>query len=188
MIRKELKDISNQTTTALKALLPEGAPAEYGKQDPPASSSIQQQRADMAQTHEKLVKTLEAALGHEEAVKRGREALFSVGLRVGKQVRGRLGVGGNPEDLTRAAKILYRVLGIEFRLEWIDNSHAKATINRCALSQQYSTLACEVLSATDEGVITGLQENVKMKFTQYMTSGCKVCKAEIHVNEEETEK
>lgn len=186
VIRRELDDISNQTTAALKALIPEGAIKEDDTQNTQPPRSIQQQRANMARTHEKLVETLEAAVGHEEAVKRGREALFSVGLKVGKQARSRLGVGGNPKDLIKAAKILYRVLGINFTLQWVDHSNAEATINRCALSEQYSKFACEVLSATDEGVITGLQENVKMKFKQYMTSGCKVCKADIHIDEKET--
>ena len=111
--------------------------------------------------------------------------MFSVGVKLGKQTRSKLGVSDNPKDLTKAAKILYRVLGIEFHLEWLDNSNAKAIINRCALAEQYSKLTCEVLSATDEGVIKGLQPNVTMKFEEYMTSGCKNCRADIHFNEKE---
>jgi len=187
IIRKELENISNRTTTALKALISKYAIEEVDvinqKQQPP--TSIQEQRAAMAQTHVKLVETLEAIVGHEEAVKLGREALFLVGQNLGKQTRSKLGVSDNPKDLTKAAKILYRILGIEFRLEWLDNSNAKAIIDRCALVEQYSKLTCEVLSATDEGVIKGLQPNVTMKFKEYMTSGCKNCRADIHFNEKE---
>ena len=139
----------------------------------------------MAQIHTELVQKLVAALGQNEAVKLGREALFSVGQNLGEQTRSKLGVGDNPKDITRAAKILYRVLGIEFRLEWINNSSAKAIINRCALAEHYSKLTCEVLSATDEGVIKGLQPNVKMQFKEYMTSGCTNCRADIHFNQKE---
>ena len=140
----------------------------------------------MAQTHAKLVETLEAALGHEKAVALGREALFAVGEELGKQTSSRLGVGKSSGDLNRAAKILYRVLGIDFRLEWRDESNAKAIISRCALAEHYSKLTCEVLSATDEGVIKGLQPNVTMRFTEYLTSGCKNCSANIHFNSKET--
>ena len=97
-----------------------------------------------------------------------------------------MALGDNPKDLTKAAKILYRILGIEFHLEWLDKSNATVIIDRCALAEQYSKLTCEVLSATDEGVIKGLQPNLTMKFKEYMTSGCKNCRADIHFNEKET--
>jgi hypothetical protein len=186
LIRRELKNIYTQTTAALKALLPKNtAKQDDGYQNQPLAASIQQQRAAMAQTQAKLVEALEAAVGREEAVKRGRETLFLVGQSIGKQTRDRLGVGDNPKDLVKAAKILYRVLGIEFHLEWVDDTNAQAIIDRCALAQQYSALTCEVLSATDEGVINGLQPNVTMKFNKYLTSGCKNCTAAIHFNAKE---
>jgi hypothetical protein len=114
--------------------------------------------------------------------------LFLVGQRLGIETRVKLGVGDNPKDLERAAKILYRVLGIEFHLQWLDGKNANAIIDRCALAQKYSVLTCEVLSATDEGVINGLQPNVTMKFKEYMTSGCKNCRAELHFNKKENKK
>ena len=187
IIRKEIENISDRTTTALKALISRYPIKEVDvineKQQPP--TNIQQQRAAMAQTQAKLVETLEAAIGREEAVKLGREALFVVGQNLGKQTRSKLGISDNPKDLTKAAKILYRVLGIEFHLEWLDKSNAKVIIDRCALAEHYSKLTCEVLSATDEGVIKGLQPNVSMKYKEFMTSGCKKCKADIHFNEKE---
>ena len=187
IIRRELKNISSQSTTALKALIAEHA---SGKVDDTQKlqhpKSIQEQRAIMAQIQAKLVEALEAEIGRDEAVKLGREALFSVGQNLGKQTRSRLGVGDNPKDLIKAAKILYRVLGIEFHLERLDRSNAKAIIDRCALAKQYSKLTCEVLSATDEGVINGLQPNVTMQFKEYMTSGCDNCRADIHFDEKET--
>jgi len=189
IIRKELRNVSNQTTKALKSLLDKYAPQELAltaKQQVP--TSIEEQRTTMAQTHAKLVETLEAAVGHEKAVTLGREALFLVGENLGKQSRNRLGVNNSPKDLTKAAKILYRILGIEFYLEWLDKSNGKVVIDRCALAEHYSKLTCEVLSATDEGVIKGLQPNAKLQFKEYMTSGCQKCKADIHLNEKETVK
>jgi hypothetical protein len=109
--------------------------------------------------------------------------LFAVGVNLGKQTRSKLGVGDNPKDLIRAAKILYRILGIEFRLQGLDLTSANVIINRCALAQQYSKLTCKVLSATDEGVIKGLQPNATMQFKKYMTSGCQTCIVDIQFNE-----
>jgi hypothetical protein len=188
VIRRELAKVSSQTTMALKSLIEKYSPTPpiYVENDVP--KSVKQQRANMAQTHVVLVEKLEAIVGHEKAVTLGREALFAVGEELGRQTRLRLGVGNNPKDLAKAAKILYRVLGIEFRLEWLDNSKAKAIIDRCALAEKYSELTCEVLSATDEGVIKGLQPNVSMEFKEYMTSGCPKCTADIHFDKAEATK
>lgn len=187
IIRKELENISARTTKALKAVISTCATKQIDlanlKQHP--STNIQEQREAMAQTQAKLVEMLATAVGRDEAIKLGRESLFLVGKILGKQSRTRLGVSDNPNDLTRAAKILYRVLGIEFHLEWHDKSKATVIIDKCALSKQYSKLTCEVLSATDEGVINGLQPNLTMKFKEYMTSGCKNCLAEINFSAKE---
>lgn len=184
IIRRELATVSEQTVAALKALLTHYAPQEvtvYEKKQ--TYGSIKEQRTSMAQTHSELVQKLVATLGHDGAVKLGREALFSVGQKLGEQTRSKLGVSDQPEDLTRAAKILYRILGIEFYLEGQGSSNLTVVINRCALTEHYSKLTCEVLSATDEGVIKGLQPSVTMKFKEYMTSGCKTCRAHIQFNE-----
>jgi hypothetical protein len=185
IIKRELRNVSIQTTEALQTLISAYAPQEVNNTDHQFPTNLNEQRVMMAQTHTKLVNALEAAVGHEKALALGRESLFSVGVNLGKQTRGKLGVGDNPKDLIRAAKILYRVLGIEFDLEWLDGSNAVAIINRCALSEQYSKLTCEVLSATDEGVIKGLQPNVTMHFKEYMTSGCQNCRANIQFNQKE---
>jgi hypothetical protein len=82
--------------------------------------------------------------------------------------------------MVKAAKILYRIFGIKFHLEWLDKSTATLIIDQCALAKYYSKLTCEVLSATDEGIMRGLQPNSEMKFKEYLTNGCKKCKADIH--------
>jgi hypothetical protein len=187
LIRKELTNLSNQTIEALRSLLTTYAPQELPvttKQQIP--KSIDAQRTMMAKTHAELVETLEAEVGHQQAVALGRDCLFAVGVNLGKQTRSNLGVGDNTKDLIRAAKILYRILGIEFRLQGLDRTSANVIINRCALAQQYSKLTCEVLSATDEGVIKGLQSNATMQFKKYMTSGCQACIVDIQFNEKET--
>ena len=186
LIRRELANVSEQTTGALNALL-----TKYNTQEAetylkkPSSRSIQEIRANMAQTQAEQVERLEGIVGHEKAVKLGREAMFLAGKQLGEQTRIKLGVSDNPKDLIKAAKILYRILGIDFHLEWQNSVNATAIITRCPLAEQYSKLTCEVLSAIDEGVIAGLQPNVSMHFQEYMTSGCENCRAIIQFNEKE---
>jgi hypothetical protein len=139
----------------------------------------------MAQIHTKLVEALESAVGHDKAVALGRESLFAVGETLGKQTRSKLGVRDSQNDLIKASKILYRILGIDFHIEWQNESNAIAVIERCALAEKYSAVTCEVLSATDEGVISGLQPDVKMKFTQYITGGCQNCRATLNFKQKE---
>jgi hypothetical protein len=189
LIQRELRNLNDKTIDALTTLLAAYAPQQYHvgtKQQ--TVKSVREQRASMAQTHAKLVEALEAAVGHDKAVALGRKALFNVGLALGKQARSKLGVGDSQSDLIKASRILYRVLGISFYIEWIDETNAVAVIDHCALSEQYSKLTCEVLSATDEGVISGLQPNVKMRFTQYITDGCQNCRANLNFKKEENPK
>ncbi|HSV49907.1 MAG TPA: L-2-amino-thiazoline-4-carboxylic acid hydrolase [Candidatus Acidoferrales bacterium] len=186
VIQRELRNLSEQTTDALKSLLAVYAPQQKNLRiQPPESNSVKEQRANMAQTHVEMVEALAAAVGHDKAVELGRESLFAIGVALGRQTRSKLGVGENPNDLIKASKILYRTLGIDFHIEWLDQTNAIAVIERCALSKQYSKLTCEVLSATDEGVIQGLQPNVTMKFTQYLTGGCQYCKASLNFKQTE---
>lgn len=186
VIKKELANLSEQTTIALQNLLTTYAPHQKEPNNQsPLPNNAQALRAAMAQTQMEMVEALTAAVGHDKAVALGREALFAVGVELGKQTRRKLGVGENPSDLVKASKILYRILGIDFHIEWQDQTNAVAVIERCALSEQYSKLTCEVLSATDEGVIAGLQPNVTMKFTQYITGGCQNCKTSLNFKQTE---
>jgi hypothetical protein len=187
IIQRELSNVSNQTTVALESLLTTHAPQEAANSsNPKPQTSIKEQRAKLAQTQSKLVQALEAKVGHEEAVRLGRKALFLVGENLGEQTRRRLSVGDNSKDLIKAAKVLYRVLGIDFHLRWLDKTKALVIVDHCALAEQYSELTCKILSATDEGVIKGLQPNCTMRFKEYMTSGCNKCRADIKFNEKET--
>jgi hypothetical protein len=186
VLRRELAYVADHTTMAIKTILANYGVSESSNTNQQLNLTVEQQRANMAQTHVRLVETLVASFGHEKGVTLGRETLFSVGESLGKQTRARLGVGDNPRDMIEAAKILYRIFGIEFHLEWLDETNAILIIDRCALAKNYTPLTCEVLSATDEGIIQGLQPNSKMEFKEYMTTGgCTKCKADIHFHNKE---
>jgi hypothetical protein len=152
---------------------------EKTKKEATSKGSIEQRRDSMALKHANLVNSLVEVLGKEEAIRLGREAMFKIGEKLGRETGQKLGVGKSLKDLTKAAKILYRILGIEFEVELQNPSNAVLIVNRCALAANYSELTCQILSATDEGTIKGLNQNMKMSFTQKMTSGLPECKAKI---------
>jgi len=182
IISKELDHVSLTTTMALKSLL---AAYALEKQTQSienkcrSSKTVEQKRASMAAEHASIVEALVTAIGREETLRLGREALFEVGKRLGLESRGKLGVGSNPKDLIKAATILYRVLGIEFNVELSDKNRATLVVDRCALSKHYSEFTCRVLSATDEGVVKGLDPHANMEFKEVLTSGCQKCRAQI---------
>jgi len=181
VISRELDHVSQVTTAALRSLLASYALEKRsgvidGSQQ---SKTLEQKRTDMAKQHVALVEALASALGREKALELGREALFEVGKNLGIESRAKLGVGNNPKDLIKAAKILYRVLGIDFVVETSENTRATLVVSRCALSQQYSEFTCRILSATDEGVVKGLEPYASMAFKEVLTSGCGNCRAQI---------
>lgn len=179
VLSRELSHVSDLTNQALKETLRVHAPNAQVEAAPPESFGIDEKRAAMARQHATFVDALAEALGEESAVKVGREALFAVGEQLGKQNRLRLGVGDSPGDLVKAAKVMYRVLGIDFKVEWSGQNQATLTVDRCALAENYSELTCKVLSATDEGVIKGLNPQMSMNFEKHLTGGCKLCTAKI---------
>jgi hypothetical protein len=151
------------------------------------STNLSRRRDAMTREHFILVRALIDAVGEERAVKLGRETLFKVGERLGKEARQKLGVGNDMGDLFKAAKILYRVLGINFRVEEIRDKDAVLIVDHCELAKNYSELTCRVLSATDEGVLKGLNPNVEMKFERHLTGGCDTCIAKITLANRKTE-
>ena len=182
VISRELDHVSRVTTAALKSLLATYAPhsqIQTEEDATPPSKTVEEKRSSMAAEHTMLVQALATAVGEDKAIKLGREALFEVGKRLGMETRSKLGVSSDPQDLIRAATILYRILGIKFSVEWSNKEQATLVVNYCALAQQYSELTCRVLSATDEGVVKGLDPNAIMAFEEVMTSGCPKCRAQI---------
>jgi hypothetical protein len=182
VVSRVLDKLEAETAEAFKSL-PINIPADVlgivNSGVVPNTGSINQKRAAMAKQHAKLVDILVATLGREKGVELGRGALFEVGRSLGREVRDLLGVGETPADLIRAAKVLYRVLGIDFDVVWIGEGNATLVVNRCVLAEEYSELTCQVLSATDEGVMQGLNPNTQMKFREYITGGCPKCKADL---------
>jgi hypothetical protein len=185
-IRRELNHISELTNASLISLLkihaPDASLKPTGQVRP--SRTIEEERTAMARKHAILVDALADAVGRDRAVELGRNALFRVGQDLGVKAHDRLGLRDDLGDLTRAAQVLYRVLGIESRVEPLENGDATLVVERCALAREYSELTCLILSATDEGVVRGLHSEACMRFKERMTSGCPRCIAAIEFKRE----
>jgi hypothetical protein len=183
VIKGELEKVATTTTDALRSLLEKVAPNELqsvSMEIKAPTGSIEERRAVMATNHNLLVKSLSNGIGHDRAVEVGREVLFKVGVRLGKESRERLGVGESVEALLMAARVMYSVLGIRFTFSG-EGGEYRIEIQRCALSEHYSELTCTVLSAIDEGVVRGLNPKASMSFKRKITSGFPTCTAYIAI-------
>jgi len=181
ILKKELDKIALSTINGLDKLLKKHTLIKVEEiPEEELNGSLEERRASMAIAHNRRVKGLIKGLGYEKAIKVGRKAMFKEGYGLGCEARRKLRLGDDIKDLELAAKILYKILGIDFKIENKDGNMIMV-VNRCALSKYYPKETCMVLSAADEGVVHGLNENMNMQFKQRITSGSPECIAHIKV-------
>lgn len=182
IFKREFDNVARSTIKGLDNVLEQYAPEkmeEINKKDEILRGNIEKRRAVMARAHNNRIEVLIKELGYENAIKIARKSMSDVGFQLGQEARGKLRVGNSFNDLESAAKILYKILGIEFKIE-NKGENLIMVVNRCALAKYYSPEACMVLSAADEGVVRGLNENMSMKFEERITEGAPECKACIY--------
>ena len=182
ILKKELDNVAINTIEGLNDVLKQHAPEKMkkiAKKDEILKGSLEERRIVMAKAHNIRVKSLIEVLGYENAVKVARKSMFDVGYQLGQEARLKLGVGNDFKDLELAARLLYKILGIDFKIE-NKGGNIIMVVNRCALSKYYSPETCMVLSAADEGVVRGLNEKMNMQFKERITEGASECIACIN--------
>jgi hypothetical protein len=183
LLSMELDRVRTMTLEALDSIIEDHCPDMEVPGHPQVARDLEGQREEMAAMHRERVDLLADCLGVERAVELGRKRLFEVGVKLGKEARSRLGVGDSLKDTLRAARILYRVLGIEFTFEPVERG-GTLSVHRCALSRRYSELTCRVMSATDEGVLRGLNPSLGLSFIRTIPGGARGCEAKILIGAE----
>jgi len=182
ILKRELDNVAKKTTGGLDIMLKQQVPQkilEIKNKDKVLEGSLEERRIIMAKAHNNRVKSLIEELGYDNAIEIGRKAMFKAGHELGMEAKKKLGVGKSFNDVQSAAKIMYKILGIEFKIENKDGNIIMV-VNRCALSKYYTPESCIVLSAADEGVVRGLNENLDMKFKERITEGSSECRACIN--------
>jgi hypothetical protein len=77
-------------------------------------------------------------------------------------------------------KILYRILGIDFR----STVNGKIEIPSCYFSTYYSASTCRLISFLDAGLMAGLSGGGRLTFFKRITEGFHCCRAEILLEEQ----
>jgi hypothetical protein len=141
-------------------------------------------RIKMAKEHNKKVQKLIKTIGKKTAINQARKKLFNTGQILGQKAKKDLNIKNSTSDILNAAKILYKILGINFKAKKINKTTYLMIINRCSLSKHYKNSTCQILSAVDEGVLSGLNPQYKMQFQKRITQGAPKCKAKITIVKE----
>ena len=176
ILKRELTRTSHLTMDYLDQLL-----KQYGiplPQEEPINGNLEEIRTYMGFRHNHRVDSLIKTLGKEKAIELGKAQMYAAGLKLGLEARELLHVK-SLEDTFAAAKILYKVLGIEFNIMY-EQKNIIVYINTCALAEQYSAETCIIMSSADKGVLKGLNDDLDMEFIERITTGAEKCKACIN--------
>lgn len=119
-------------------------------------------------TAKQSLKCLKDDASASEAARRLRESAFDFG----REIRSVLGLKTRSEVM-RAARLLYRILGIDFR----GASDGGIIIAKCGFARFYSPDICEFISALDEGMLAGLAGGGTLSFKGRITGDLPSCTA-----------
>jgi len=100
------------------------------------------------------------------------QRLFQQAQAYGRWWRTRFRLSTMSEAM-RAARVLYRAIGIEFR----SADGGLIEIRRCFFSAYYTSATCRVISALDAGLVAGLARSGGLVFSQRITEGAAMCVA-----------
>lgn len=114
----------------------------------------------------------EQAWEGKESLSRLQARLHHNAYRLGQRLRERFGLD-QLQDAMTLARILYRIIGIEFS----GSPQGEISIRSCYFSRFYSPQVCLLISALDEGLLCGLAGGGKLTFTERITEGAPACKA-----------
>lgn len=83
---------------------------------------------------------------------------------------------GTVQDVMAIARVLYRILDIDFQ----GDARGEVVINSCYFSRFYSSQVCRLMSAMDRGLLAGLSNGGELTFTSRITEGQPCCHAHFN--------
>ena len=115
---------------------------------------------------------VERRSGDAAAGIRMKDRLGESALAFGRDLRRELGVRSAAEVM-RAARILYRLLVIDFQ----GSASGGIVIRKCFFAGAYTPQTCAFISALDAGILAGLAGGGRLEFFERITEGRPCCLA-----------
>jgi hypothetical protein len=120
----------------------------------------------------------EKCLENRKDLSEVKSRLFQGASRLGREIRRSFRLRSQAE-IMEMSRILYRLLGIDFR----GSPGGDVTIKSCFFSQYYSPEICRLISSLDEGLAEGLSDGGQLSFSQRITEDKDCCKARLIIPE-----
>ena len=96
-----------------------------------------------------------------------RDRLFEQARRTGARIRRVTGFTED-EDIRRLIFYLYRNISIQMH----GSLPGEIEVTDCYFSRLYSPRQCSLMSCVDSGIMSGVHDGGRLKFTQRITQGC----------------
>jgi hypothetical protein len=116
----------------------------------------------------------------DKALQSGRDVpalktqLYQNAYPLGGKLRRWFGVD-TTADVMELGQILYQAIGVEIQ----GDTQGNVTVRRCYFSQFYSGPVCDLISALDDGVFSGLSGGSRLVFSERLTEGRECCRAKL---------
>lgn len=107
-----------------------------------------------------------------------KKQLYQNAYPLGAKLRQWFGVN-TIEEVMELGQILYKAIGVEIQ----GDAQGDVTVERCYFSQFYSGPVCDLISALDDGVFSGLSGGGRLAFSERLTEGRQCCKAKLRLKE-----
>ncbi len=156
--RKEIRRLAERTARAFEVPAP-----RLGK-GPVAAAWLAFARFTQEQAS-RLPRDEASRLAVRERLRREAEAM-------GRDLGRRLGVRSRP-DVLRAARILYRAMGIDL----VPEPDGRIRVASCSCASIYTPDTCRTIAALDEGLLSGLAGGGRLTFSARLTEGAPACAA-----------
>ena len=83
------------------------------------------------------------------------------------------------KEVMELGQVLYRAIGVDIQ----GDAQGNVTVSRCYFSRFYSGPVCDLISALDDGVFSGLSGGGRLVFSQRLTEGGGCCRAALRLGE-----
>jgi hypothetical protein len=100
--------------------------------------------------------------------------LYQNAYALGGKLRKWFGVD-TTEEVMELGQILYRAIGVEIQ----GDVQGNVTVKRCYFGPFYSGPVCDLISALDDGVFSGLSGGSRLTFSERLTEGRECCRARL---------
>jgi hypothetical protein len=118
----------------------------------------------------------ETTLQSKEDAEAIKTRLYQIAYALGTKLRKWVSID-TMEEVMHLGQILYRAIGIEIE----GNSQGDLIVKRCNFSQFYSGPVCDLISAMDDGIFSGLSGGGRLVFSERLTEGRECCRAKLNL-------